>query len=71
MYRIPPQFGEKIQKTIHPQPMGGQGGYAFVSLQNQGYLMTISTSNVTLWVAIARNTKKHIIFVNLDILDEL
>ena len=36
-------FGEKIQKTIHPQPMGGQGEYAFVSLQNQGYLMVIST----------------------------
>ena len=36
LYRIPPQFGEKIQKTIHPQPMSGQGGYAVVSMQNQG-----------------------------------
>ena len=74
LYRIPPRFDVKLQKILHPQPMSGQGGYAVVSIQNQGI-----DDNIDLKLhLLGRYCQEYqrtqyfwAILVNLDILDEL
>ncbi len=51
-----PDFDVKLQKILHPQPMSGQGGYAFVSMQNQGQYRPKTSPFGSLLSGIPKNT---------------